>query len=80
MRDAFSRQREIFCLKRRTGFEGDDAALVAQKEGRGPPGANGAALLPGVFKIRKAEVFAVAAVLPLELKGRLGVAVKVQLP
>ena len=79
MRRALGRERKVLGLQRSVGFEADDVALVAQVKERAFSGADRTALQIILVEINRAEVFAIAAVLPLDLDRRLALAFEVDL-
>jgi hypothetical protein len=79
LRYALGSQREVLGLERRVGFETDHVALVAQVKKRASASANRTALQTVLVEIDRAEVFAIAAVLPLELDRSVGLAFEVDL-
>ena len=79
LRRALGRERKVLRLQRRVGFKADDVAAIAQMKERAFSGAYRAALQSILVELHRAEVFAVAAVLPLEFDGRFGLALEVDL-
>jgi len=72
-------QREILRLERRGRLEADHVATVAQVKKRAFASANGAALEAVLIEIDGTEVFAIAAVLPLQIDRRRGQALEIDL-
>jgi hypothetical protein len=79
LRHAFGVQREVFRLKGRVRLEADDVTTVAQVNERALAGANRAALMAVLVKIDGAEVFTIAAVLPLQIDWGRGQALEIDL-
>ena len=79
LRRALGRKREILRLQRRVGFKADDVAVLAQIKERAFPGTDWTALQGILVKINRAEVFAITAVLPLDLDRRPALALEVDL-
>ena len=79
MRRALGRKRKVLRLQRRVGFEADEVAPVAQVKERGFSGANWTALQSILLEINRAEMFAIAAVLPLDLDRRTALAFEIDL-
>jgi len=65
LRRALGREGKVLGLQRRVGFKTDEVAAIAQVKERAFPGADRAALQSVLIEINRAEVFAVATVLPL---------------
>jgi hypothetical protein len=72
-------EREILRLQRRVRLEADDVTTVAQVNERAFACTNGTALEAILIKIDGAEVFAVTAVLPLQIDRRSGLALEIDL-
>ena len=64
-------------MERRIRLKTDDVAAITQVQERAFASANGTTLEAKLVEIDGAEVFAVAAVLPLDFYWRLGLALKV---
>ena len=79
LRCAFGCERKVFGLERRVRFKTDDVATIAQVKERASARAYRAALQTVLIEIDRAEVFAVAAVLPLDFDWRLGLTFEVNL-
>jgi hypothetical protein len=75
---AFGRYCEILCFEWCVGFEADGIAPVAQIEHRTSSRADGTAFQAILTESYRAKVFAVAAVLPLKLKGKFSLTLEVQ--
>src|SRR4030095_9000210 len=67
LRRTFRRQREVFDLERRVRLKTDHVATIAQAKERASARAHRASLQTVLIEIHRAEVLAVAAVLPLDL-------------
>jgi hypothetical protein len=77
LRHAFRSEREILRLERRVRLEADDVATVAQIKERASACADRTALQAVLVKIDRTEMFAVTAVLPLQLYRRRGLAFEI---
>jgi hypothetical protein len=80
LRRALGRERKVLGLQRRVGFKADEMAAIAQVKQRCFTGADRAALQSILIEVYRAEVFAVATVLPLDCDWRFALAFKVNLP
>jgi len=79
LRRTVGREREIFRLEGRVRFKTDDVATIAQVKERAAARADGTTLQTVLVEIDRAEVFAVATVLPLDFDGSLGLAFEINL-
>ena len=77
MGHTFRGQREILGLERCVRLEADDVTTVAQVKERAFAGADRAAFQAVLLETYGAEVFAIAAVLPLELDRSVGLTFEV---
>jgi hypothetical protein len=75
----FRREREILGLQGRVGLEANDVATIAQVQERGFARAYGAALQTVLIELHGTEMFAVAAVLPLDFDWSLALTFEVHL-
>jgi hypothetical protein len=79
LRGAFRGEREIFCLEWRVRFKTDGVATLAQIQKRTFARADRASLQTVLIEIYRAEVLAVAAVLPLDFDWRFSLTFEVNL-